>query len=321
MDRPLACWEGSDRYRDEILPSLTIILKTSGCRHNRCRMCSYRFERHASGGDAAGQIRSQLRWVKEHHDLQGIRMVKIFTSGSFFDPAEVPPEAAVETADLFSGKLVVAETRPEYVSGDRIGEFCSQLDTGSFDTPLMVAMGVETSSDFIRDKCIDKGFSWEDFLHAAGEARRGGAGVKAYLLHKPLFLTESEAREDMDRSIRDLSGIVDTVSMNPCTVQRNTEVEYYWRRGAYRPPYLWSVLSILLASPVTVTCDPVGGGKARGPHNCGRCDREIVKALREYNLTGDRDLLAGAFDTGCGCRDEWEHVVSHEMPYAMPLTR
>ena len=111
------------------------------------------------------------------------------------------------------------------------------------------------------------------------------------------------------------AGLADIISMNPCTVQKHTELEYYWKRGAYRPPYLWSVLAALLSATVPVHCDPVGGGRARGPHNCGRCDYEIVSAIREYNLTADRQNLVEAFETGCECREEWESVLSLEKPY------
>jgi radical SAM enzyme (TIGR01210 family) len=322
MERPLACWEGKDRYHDEILPSLTLIIKTTGCRHNRCRMCSYRHERYTgTEGDAAGLILSQLRWVQEHHDLSKILMIKIYTSGSFFDPREVPPEVARAAADLFAGKLVIAETRPEYVDAPRIEEFIARIDTGEWSIPLTVAIGLETVNDTIREKSIDKGFTWQDFLQATEKARGAGAGIKAYLLHKPLFLTEAEAKDDMETSIRALDGIADEISMNPCTVQRNTELEYYWKRGAYRPPYLWSILSIILSSPVMVTCDPVGGGHARGAHNCGSCDYDIVNAIREYNLTADGGHLADVFEKECGCREEWEFVLSSEMPFSLPLTR
>jgi radical SAM enzyme (TIGR01210 family) len=318
MERPAACWEGQDRYGGEILPSLTVILKTSGCRHDRCRMCSYRHERFPGGEDL---VIGQLRWVAKHHDLSKAELVKVYTSGSFFDPAEVSPAAARFAAGLFAGKLVVAETRPEYVEVDRLEEFISGIDTGVHETPLTVAIGLETVTDSIREKSIDKGFSWDDFLRAAGRSRKAGAGIKAYLLQKPLFLTEAEANEDMEKSILALEGVADTVSMNPCTVQKNTEVEYYWQRGAYRPPYLWSVLSVLLSSPYAVTCDPVGGGRARGPHNCGKCDRGIVEAVRNYNLNADRGLLSAVFSKECDCRAEWEFVLEHERPYAMPLTR
>ena len=321
MERPLACWKGEDRYEEEVLPSLTIILKTGGCRHNRCRMCSYRFERYSGEVLLESQLLSQLQWVVHHHPLAEVAIVKLYTSGSFFDPEEVPSRVVDMAAQIFKGKLVIAETRPEFVDPERIAAFVSAIDSGDYRTPLYVAIGLETTNDTIRERSIDKGFSFADFKNAVTGARAGGAGIKAYLLHKPLFLTEREALLDMEDSIRGLAGIADMISMNPCTVQKHTELEYYWKRGGFRPPYLWSVVSVLLSAPVHVTCDPVGGGRARGPHNCGTCDYDIVRAIREFNLTADRQMLTGIFDTGCECKEEWERVLSLEKPYCMPLTR
>jgi hypothetical protein len=248
-------------------------------------------------------------------------MVKIFTSGSFFDPHEIPPEFLSDVATMFKGKLVIAETRPEFIYREVILSFIELLDDGSWKTPLYCAIGLETSSDRIREKCINKGFTFRDFEKAAAAAHSVGAGVKAYLLFKPLFLTESEAVADMKISIRETAGCADMISMNPCTVQRNTELEYYWKRGAYRPPYLWSVLSILADSPVHITCDPLGGGQKRGPHNCGACDYELVKGIRDYSLNADRDLITALLQTSCDCKQEWEYVLSSEKSYGMPLTR
>jgi radical SAM enzyme (TIGR01210 family) len=125
----------------------------------------------------------------------------------------------------------------------------------------------------------------------------------------------------MTRSIAEVSPHADLVSMNPCTVQRRTELERYWKRGAYRPPYLWSVLRVLLEAERHVSADPLGGGRARGPHNCGTCDREIVDAIRDYSLTADRSRLVEAMAIPCGCKKEWEFVLENERPYCMPLTR
>jgi radical SAM enzyme (TIGR01210 family) len=111
------------------------------------------------------------------------------------------------------------------------------------------------------------------------------------------------------------------ISMNPCTVQHKTELEYYWKRGAYRPPYLWSVLSILADAPVHIICDPLGGGQKRGPHNCGICDYDIVKGIRDYSLNADRDLITSLLQTSCDCKQEWEYILSSEKSYCMPLTR
>ncbi|HUU75380.1 MAG TPA: archaeosine biosynthesis radical SAM protein RaSEA [Methanoregulaceae archaeon] len=322
-DSPLASWTGKDQFGGEVIPTLTVILKTAGCSWNRCRMCSYRHERFGEMSESQSEslLNKQLRWIAANHSLDDIEMVKIFTSGSFFDPREVPKAAFQEAGRLFSGKIVIAETRPEFVRRERVSEFVSLIDTGCHDTPLYVAMGLETTDDFIREKCIDKGFSMADFSDAVREASLGGAGTKAYLLMKPLFLTEREAIGDMMSSISAIAGKVEMISMNPCTVQRNTQLEWYWKQGAYRPPYLWSVLKVLRDAPVHVSCDPVGGGHTRGPHNCRSCDYEIVKGIRDYSLSGDSSLLDGLCDIQCDCKCEWEFVVSDEQPYAMPLTR
>lgn len=271
--------------------------------------------------DLADRLVRQVRWVKENFRDEDYQVLKIFTSGSFFDPGEVPPAARRAVAEAFRGKAVIAETRPEYVELDALREFQEGIDTGAWPRPLSVAVGLETTNDAIREKNIDKGFTYADFLRAAGIAHAAGAGVKAYLLMKPPFLTEREARDDMVRSIRDVASVADSISMNLCTVQSRTEVERLWREHAYRPPYLWSVLDVLIGSPVHVLCDPVGGGQTRGPHNCGACDGPIVKGIGDYSLTGDVELLRALRETECGCKGEWEFVLDREEPFCMPLTR
>ena len=321
--KPLASWRGKEWYGNELLDCLTIIFKTAGCSWSRCRMCSYRNERYEkqSTDALAHLLHRQLAWVVQNYTLAEFPMVKIFTSGSFFDPAEVPPDFLDAAATAFRGKIVIAETRPEYVQADTLKQFIDRVDDGSHKTPLYCAIGLETTNDVIREKCIDKGFTYSDFTRAASVAHTAGAGVKAYLLFKPLFLTEGEAVADMKTSIADASRHADVISMNPCTVQRRTELERYWREHAYRPPYLWSVLSILQDAPVYVACDPLGGGQQRGPHNCGKCDYEIVKGIRDYTLNADRDLIDALMETECTCKQEWEYVLNNEKPYAMPLTR
>ncbi len=321
--KPLACWPGTELYNGEVIPCLTVIFHTTGCTWNRCRMCGYKFERTriTDRGDKIRALLSQLAWLEAHHPLESFRMVKIFTSGSFFDEEEVPHEAREAIAEAFQGKIVVAESRTEFIHSDIIAPFKEQIDDASGTSALYVAMGLETTNDFIREKCIDKGHTFADFIEAVKNARQAGAGVKTYLMLKPLFLTEREALEDMKRSIAEAGPYSDIISMNLCTVQRRTEVERYWKQGAYRPPYLWSAVDILLSADYFVQSDPVGGGKIRGPHNCGTCDREFVHGISEYSLSGDREILRNLMEQSCACKKEWEHVLEHEEPWCMPLTR
>jgi archaeosine synthase beta-subunit len=324
QEKPLAAWQGQERYNNELVDCLTVIFKSAGCSWSKCRMCSYRHERYSvkqSVETLLGHLRAQLAWVDARFKPETYRMVKIFTSGSFFDPDEIPAEFLSDVASLWKGKLVIAETRPEFIQTNVIEPFIEMLDDGSWKTPLYCAIGLETTSDSIREKSIHKGFTFLDFEKAAKTAHSAGAGVKAYLLFKPLFLTEKEAVTDMKTSIREAAVHADMISMNPCTVQRNTELEYYWKRGAYRPPYLWSVLSILADASLPITCDPLGGGQKRGPHNCGTCDYEIVRGIRDYSLSADKELISTLLQTQCDCKQEWEYILASEKSYCMPLTR
>lgn len=322
-EKPLASWMGEDLIEGEKKRTLTIILKSGGCRWNRCTMCGYRFERYHSMEEAEliDRMSAQIHWIEEHYRSEEYDLVKIFTSGSFFDSDEVPGEVRDKLGSLVRGKIVIAESRAEYITSGEIASFLDLIDTGDHTTPLYVAMGLETTNDRIREKCIDKGMTFTDFIQATKRAHDAGVGVKTYLMMKPLFLTENEAVADMKTSIREAAPYSDLISMNLCTVQKRTDLEYYWKRGAYRPPYLWSALDVLLSTEEKVSCDPVGGGYSRGPHNCGGCDREIKDAITEYSLSYDRNLIQAAYDTECSCKDEWQYVLRHEMPWCMPLTR
>jgi radical SAM enzyme (TIGR01210 family) len=94
--------------------------------------------------------------------------------------------------------------------------------------------------------------------------------------------------------------------VNPVNVQRDTVVDMLWRRGNYRPPWLWSLLEVLRrgkeGTTTRVMSSPSGGGTARGVHNCDRCDRKILDAVQRFSFSQDIDDLVVA---ECGCRQEW----------------
>jgi radical SAM enzyme (TIGR01210 family) len=284
-------------------------------------MCGYKNDRNTCGSrkELIEHMNAQIAWISENYASDEYELGKIFTSGSVLDPVEVPHEVLDSFKRLFAGKSVIIESRVEYVTEDALSRFLSTLDQGQLH-PLTVAIGLETTNDAVRDKSINKGFSFEDFVHAADICYDAGVGVKAYLMMKPLFLTEQEAMADMQNSIAEVAPYADIVSMNLCTVQGRTELEQYWHRGEFRPPYLWSAMKVLLNADTAVTCDPIGGGFRRGPHNCGICDKDIVAAINEYSLNADKSILQAVWDVGCSCKKEWEYVLDNETPWNMPLT-
>jgi len=263
----------------------------------------------------------QLETLEAHISEHNPSLVKIYTSGSFFDTQEVPSAVRDRVAYLCKGRLLTVECRGDFVDSDMIASYQNSLKDGTGAGGLIVAIGLETSSDYIREKCIDKGLTFDQYITASKAIRKAGGLVKTYLLHKPAYVSEREAFEDMTSTVHDILPYTDLISMNPCSVQRHTIVERLWKQGSYRPPYLWSVAKILAQSSTHITCDPLGGGQKRGAHNCGTCDQMILDAIKEYNLTADQELMQSVMEMECNCKKEWEFVMEQEQPYTIPLTQ
>jgi len=306
--KPVAVWIEKERLNGKIVKCLTIILRSRGCHWNRCLMCGYKKDtsKDVTLKDLVEQFKFALR------KLNGVEVVKIFTSGSFLDSSEIPKEFRNFVYDTLAGKIkkLIVESRPEFVNE----ETAEELSSLEFETE--VGIGLETADDFIREHCINKGFSFEDFKRAAKILKSYGVRVKAYLLLKPPFLSEGEAIRDAIRSIKAVRGLADVVSINPTNVQSGTYVEKLWLKGLYRPPWLWSAVEVLRNAEIEAICDPIAYGKVRGPHNCGRCDKNVAKAIREFSLTQEPSIFDGL---GCSCLKLWEKVVELEDYSRIPL--
>lgn len=316
FDVPAASWTGKDLLGTEEIDTITIIFKTSGCwwgKAGGCTMCGYVYDSAQgtpSDDDLMAQLEKAMRKTSEFDKF----MVKIFTSGSFLDTKEIPLEVRHRIlSELDTDERIVkvlAETRPEFVTEGNVRDCVSVLK----NTPFEVAMGLETSSDEIRKRSINKGFTFKNFTDAATAAKENGATVKSYLMLKPLFLSEKEALEDIVKTVSDAAEYTDTFSINLCNVQRGTYVEYLWDRKQYRPPWLWSIVEILKRTKkefpdMVITSDPVGAGSKRGPHNCRECSHSVADAIRLFSLTQD---LACLEYLSCDCKDLWEQVLELE---------
>jgi archaeosine synthase beta-subunit len=309
LSRPVTVWRSQDLLDGREAAALTMILRTVGCRWNRCTMCGYASEgAPATAEDLVAQFENAMQ-----RSSPDVHVVKIYTSGSFLDPQEMPLAArdvVLRRLEAAGIKRLVIETRPEYITAERIEKCLSHLQTE-------FAIGLETSNDLIREQVIRKGFSFQDFVAASEAVHRQGGRVKAYLLLKPPLLSEGEAMRDAIASARAARNHADILSLNLCNIQRNTTVERMWERGEFRPPWLWSALEVLKSVPGPMVCDPVGAGTRRGPHNCGQCDAAIAEAIRAHALSQD----VSAFDRlDCNCKQTWQDLMELEVrSFGTPL--
>ncbi|HID43031.1 MAG TPA: TIGR01210 family radical SAM protein, partial [Archaeoglobaceae archaeon] len=189
------------------------------------------------------------------------------------------------------------------------------------DFKTEVGIGLETANDFIRENCINKGFTFEDFVRASNILRKHGVRVKVYLLLKPPFLSENEAIKDVISSAKAVKKYADVISLNLTNIPSGTYIEMLWKKRLYRPPWLWSAveaMKIVRKTGVEIISDPVAAGKQRSVHNCGKCDYEVTNAIKRFSLTQNEEEFDNLY---CKCIELWKRVIEIEDFSRIPLVK
>jgi len=303
--KPVSVWSEKDLLEKKVVDTFVIIFKTKGCSwalESGCSMCGY-FNDSAFTDISEKDLLSQFENAMKKYN--GERFVKIFTSGSFLDNEEIPAvvqkeilKKLYETVDKVS-----VESRPEYITQEKLSELKDIYKNKIFE----VGVGLETADDTIREKIINKGFTFKDYKKATDIMKKNNVKIKTYVLIKPPFLSEKQAIDDAIKAAEKIKDITDIVSFNPVNVQRNTFVNYLWQRKMYRPPWLFSIVEILkkskeIAPDIRIKCDIVGGGNIRGAHNCRECDKQFLKLIEDFSLTQDTRIFE---KLNCICYDKW----------------
>jgi len=302
-----AVWKEKEILDGKVVDAGVIILRTSGCSHfhkGGCSMCGYNVE--SAPGIGSASIKKQFD--QAFGGLRGVSVLKVYTSGSFLDECEVPTDVADEILRRCTDDHVhlLFESRPEYVTAQRL-DACLDIHQD-----IEVALGLESANDRVLTYSINKGFTVKDYDSAASRLTEKGIPVRTYVLLKPPFLTEAEAVRDAEATIAHAAKVSGVVSLNPVNVQKGTLVEKLWRNWAYRPPWLWSVLKVLRESRLEgkrLICDPTGGGKERGAHNCGKCDGVILDSIKAFSLSQDPVRLGSP---ECECQELWRSIMEVE---------
>jgi radical SAM enzyme (TIGR01210 family) len=301
----VSIWVEKDVLDKNVVEAFVMILRTGGCswaQDSGCSMCGYindALQDDVKEEDLLYQYENVMKNFKQE------KIVKIFTSGSFFAEKEVPKSARERILNDLTSKTekIIIESRPEFVT----------LENVKGKKKLEVAIGLESASDFISENSINKGFKFSDYLKAVNILKEHKIGIKTYLLIKPPFLSESEAISDAVHSAEKISDHSPTISFNPVNIQKFTLVERLWQNGEYRPAWLWSVVEVLKQSSklngTRVMSSPTAGGTKRGAHNCGDCDKEVLLAIEEFSQSQDVSVLE---NLNCTCKELWNDILKTE---------
>jgi archaeosine synthase beta-subunit len=297
-------WTEAEALGEERVRAFVLILRTRGCYWadlKGCSMCGYAKDtlgRSATPEELGQQLDAALRVYRNEP------YVKIYTSGSFLDDREVDPGSRQRIVEGFAHgpRRLLFETLPEFATAETLAPL-----RVAFPGELEVALGLESTQPDVLLRYVNKNSPPQAYLEAADRVRSLGLRAKGYLLLKPPYLTEREAIEDVVTSVRLAAPHFDALSVNPVHIQNGTVVEWLYHRGRYRPPWLWSLSEVMQRGAThrgstRLVTFPTAGGLARGPHNCGNCDRSVLSALEEASLSQRFDGLTGLT---CACSAEW----------------
>ena len=311
---PSRVWSETEVIDGEAHKALVVILRTRGCTwaiKGGCTMCGYvndSFVKKITADDLVAQVEHALERFEDH------TVIKLYTSGSFLDHTEVPIEAQQRILDLVPRSVVrfQSEAQAHHVTEERLADLRPRLPDGC---QFALGIGMEASSDAVLELSVNNEFTLADYVHASEVAAAHDTLLKCYVLVKPPFLTEAEAIDEAVLTAERVAGLpaLEAISFNPTTVHKNTLVEVLWKRGDYRPPWLWSIVEVLRRvdglTERHVKSDVVAGGSRRGAHNCGQCDGDVLRAIEAHKLTGD----VSVFDrVDCACKAVWEEQLDLE---------
>tara|TARA_B100000029_G_scaffold514490_1_gene617523 strand:+ start:681 stop:1814 length:1134 start_codon:yes stop_codon:yes gene_type:complete len=299
----------------------TVILRTKGCAwwwKSGCTFCGYFND--VRDDVSTDDMFSQWEYAKDStNQFEGCGMVKVYTSGTFFEDRENPlewQEAVLrETAKM--GLHLVVEAQAQMCTPKKI-EWVSQMHPG-----CTVAIGLEAYDDRVLRFHVNKGFTTKQWHRAVEMLKDNGLRVKTYLIFKPPFMSEGEALKHTTSWLMDVAPYSDEVSVNPMNIQKKTVVDRLYRNKEYRPPWLWSLVEMIQNAHAKtketgcrVIVHPTAGGKIRGAHNCGSCDTEVVAAIERYSVSADIAEFAGI---SCSCQDHWKAELENDQSLPIPL--
>jgi radical SAM enzyme (TIGR01210 family) len=175
----------------ELLPTATIFLTNRECPW-RCLMCDL-WRNTTDETVAAGAIPAQIRFALEQ--IPRARQIKLYNSGSFFDPQAIPredwPAIAALTREF---ERVIVECHPALIS-ERCADFAAIIGG-----KLEIAMGLETANPDALEK-LNKRMTIDSFRTAADKLREMEIDLRVFILVKPPFIEDSAVMEWTCRSI------------------------------------------------------------------------------------------------------------------------
>ncbi len=293
--RPYAFFvEEEHSARGVIVPVATVFLTNRECPW-RCLMCDL-WKNTLTESVPQGAITAQIDYALAR--LEPARHIKLYNSGSFFDPRAIPvedyPAIAERVADF---ERVIVECHPALI-GEKIGENCFQFKE-ILSGQLEVAMGLETAHPAILEK-LNKRMTTDQFAAAAARLREHDIDLRVFILVRPPFMQRK--RSALHWAQRSLDFAFDcgaTAATLIPTRGGNGAMEELASLGEFAPPSV-GYLEAALAYGIHLRRGRVFADlwDLKPGADCPRCFPARVVCLREMNLR--QQILKSVVCATCG---------------------
>lgn len=257
-----------------------------------------------------------------HHsleDAEGITNLTLFNGGSFLTDREVPRAFRHDVYRTVAAhptiERLTVESRPEFMAEAELDEAGDMLGGKQFQ----IAIGLESANDKIRNDNLKKFMGRPGFERAVQRVQNRGMEVSAYVFLKAPGLTEAEALQDVLDSCAYLADLgVAEIMLSCAFIPMGSYLEELYRAGAFRPPWLWTILEVEAEARRRGWPLAIGGFHDFPPpiaisENCDRCNDDVYAALdfhRQFGRLPKRTMT-------CSCKGRWARVMDeHQISVA-----
>ena len=297
--------------------SLAITLTPTGCEwagNGGCTMCG-EFEGSTKGKivPAEFHIAQFASAVSKYIAEYNPEWIRVYQEGNYINSNEIENSAQLtilRLSSLIGGiQRITIESMAKYLKQDNVQELKNAVTR---DVELEIGMGFEGENNIVRNVCVNKGESIEDYKRAVSILKNKGVRSLAYVLLKPPFMSESEAIEEAIATIQMAHEIgFDAVSLEPASIHPYTLLHALNLEGLYQPPWLWSVVKV--AQNVRNIKDfriggvgyyprPITVAHNKHPNGSDDCNEKLWLAMKEYGKSRKIDIFD---DLDCACKKEW----------------
>ncbi len=212
-----------------------IFLANSECPFH-CLMCDL-WKNTTDSPVPEGAIPAQIEWALDK--MPGVKHIKLYNSGSFFDRRAIPEMDYEQIASLLEGlETVIVESHPKLINESSL-RFRDMLKPD-----LHIAMGLETVHPGVLSK-LNKQMTTTDFSKSVRFLTNNGIMTRAFILLRPPFMTEAEGVAWAIKSIDFAFGS----GVECCTIipvrGGNGAMELLFKNGHFTPPDIRSLETVL----------------------------------------------------------------------------